>query len=413
MKRFAILALMAAFVMSSAVVSAADLSVSGSWRVVGQFTNNEKGGKHIEEDHFKLASRARTTFEFVANEHLKAVTELEFANKSWNNTGDASDNGKLTPEDESAVIAKDAYIAFDAPNTAVNIQAGIQGFATPSATEWWAPYDETAGGIVVAAPFNDMMTLNVAYFRLEDKSEVGGAKAHDESDLLYFGLTMKTDQFEVTPWLLYNQVAKNSGDKNTMFLAVSGSMNMDPLTLAGDLYYGNTSSDDKTKERSAFGLVVSAAYAMDMFTPEAYLGYFSGAGKDNTDVMPSISGDTYKTKFLFDGSSLGAGNVAPDNGVHIATQSLFLGVALKDITLVEGLKHDFNVVYLMGTNNKDNANLGYTADNKVLSFDFSTKYQIYEQLAAIAELGYAKYDAKATADEEDKFGLAFGIKYDF
>ena len=56
MKRFAILALMAAFIMSSAVVSAADLKVSGSWRVVGDITNFEKDGKSIDEDHFRLRS---------------------------------------------------------------------------------------------------------------------------------------------------------------------------------------------------------------------------------------------------------------------------------------------------------------------------------------------------------------------
>ena len=450
MKRFAILALMAAFIMSSAVVSAADLKVSGSWRVVGDITNFEKDGKSIDEDHFRLRSRARTTFEFVANEHLKAVTQLEFFKKTW------GQNGAQTG-DKQTVKARTAYIAFDVPDSAINIQAGFQNFATPSATGWWSPFDENAAGIVVAMPLNDMVGLNVAWFRTKDESADNGINIHDEADMLYADVAVKTDAFEVTPWILYERSGKNADNANTFFLAASGSVNMlDPLTLAGDLYFGSSKpikGDDN--KSSAFGMVVSASYAMDMFTPEAYVGYFTGAKNDNLG-MPALAGDIYKTTFFFDGSSLGAGNVATkliknatgvakakkpsidpidpglldgpsepidkdkpiekgkkekdpwtDNGLELATQSVFLGIGLKDISLVDRIKHSVNLVYLKGTSDK----VGFDKDCSAFSVDFNTKYQVYEQLAAIAEIGYAKVDTDGA--DSSAFGLSFGIKYDF
>ncbi len=415
MKRFAIFALMVAFIMGSvSVVSAADLEISGSWRVAGHISDLDVSGVDVSEDHFKIASRARTTFEFVANEHLKAVTQLQFFNKDWGTNG-------AKVGDTHQVEARDAYIAFDVPNTPVYVQAGFQGFATPSATEWWAPYDDNAAGIVLAAKINEMMTFDLAWFRAEDKTTGIGAPNHDETDMFYVDLAVTGDGFEVTPWILFHHAKENAGNADTFFLAVSGSVSMfDPLTLAGDLYYGKTNYKAAgASDPDAFGLVISAAYAMDMFTPEVYLGYFTGAGKNDNDVMPMVSADTYKTTYAFDGSSLGGGNFLSrlwaistgegDNGANIATQSFFLGAALKDIKFIECLKHDLNLVYLKGTN--DDHHPGYNEDDDIFSIDFNTKYQIYEQLAAITEIGYAKLDGKG--GDVDGFGLTFGIKYDF
>ncbi len=400
MKRFAIFALMAAFIMGSvSVVSAADLEISGSWRVVGYLQDNEDAA----EDHFKIASRARTQFEFVANEHLKAVTELEFFKQTW------GDKDAQIGENFN-VKARDAYIVFDVPNTPVNVQAGFQGFATPSATEWFAPYDDNAGGIVVAAKFNDMMTLNLAWFRPNDESAKNSAVTHDETDMFYVDLAVAGDGFEVTPWILYSDGGKNSnGDLDIFYLAVSGSVSMfDPLTLAADLYYGKAEVGSNSID--SFGGIVSASYAMDMFTPELYLGYFSGPDKDYNMLVP-VSADTYKTTFLFDGSSLGGGNVGDlgNNGFVIATQSFILGAALKDISFIECMKHSLDLVYLKGTG--DDVHPGWNEDCDIFSIDFNTKYQIYEQLAAIAEIGYAKFDRKG--GDLNSFGLTFGIKYDF
>lgn len=409
--------LAAIFMIASAVaVSAAKLEVKGSWRIVANYLDTKEGDKGAtlqrQDDQFAIKSRARSTFQFVANEHLKAVTELQFFNSDWGK-GDGEPGKKTTVE------ATKAYIEFDVQG--INVQSGYVPFAVPSATEIFTPYDENAGGFVVSAPLNDMMSLDAAWMRLEQNKAANGS---NDKDLFFAGLKVATDAYEFTPWLLfanYQENVKQGTIENQMIVALSGKVNMDALTVATDIYFGKNKGEN-ADDGSNFGLIASASMAMDMMTPEFYVGYFGGQKKDKNNTIPLFAADVTKTTLLFDGSALGAGNIMDDylddknNGASALTSSLFVGAALNNLSFVEGLSHTANVLYIKGNTKKDVLNVKWNENSSALTVDFNTKYQIYEQLALIAEIGYAQVEQKeATAGDakSNLFGVTTGLKYSF
>lgn len=433
--------LAAIFMIASAVVvSAAKLEVKGSWRIVANYLDTEEGDKGAtlqrQDDQFAIKSRARSTFQFVANEHLKAVTELQFFDKAWGEDYKPANPGQkklaeagATPGKKYSVLATKAYIEFDVQG--INVQTGYVPFAVPSATEIFTPYDENAGGFVVAAPLNDMMSLDAAWMRTEQNRVMvpPSSKGSNDRDLFFAGLKVATDAYEFTPWLLFANYQENvkegtnSTIENQMVAALSGKVNMDALSIATDIYFGKNKGKD-AEDGSNFGGIVSVSMATDMMTPEFYVGYFGGQKKDKNNTIPLFAADVTKTTLLFDDSALGAGNIMDDylnnknNGASALTSSLFVGAALNNLSFVEGLSHTANVLYIKGNTKKDVPNVKWNENSSALTVDFNTKYQIYEQLALIAEIGYAQVEQKeANAAGDDAksnlFGVTTGLKYSF
>lgn len=66
-----------------------------------------------------------------------------------------------------------------------------------------------------------------------------------------------------------------------------------------------------------------------------------------------------------------------------------VGAALREITFMDDLSHDFVVSYARGTNHKDNFFLMTTQDS-YWEVDFNSTWQMYENLAVILELAYGK-----------------------
>ncbi len=419
MKKFTVLMLAAIFMMASAVVAcAAKLEVKGSWRVVSEYLDNkidkDNGGVIAKKaDQHNIKSRARAAFHFVASENLKAVTELQFFNGNWGQEATTTNPTDNTPGKKTKVEATKAYIDFNLPQSGIKVQTGFVPFAVPSATEVFTPYDETAGGFVVAAPLNDMMSLDLAWMRLlQNKAATTGS---NDKDLFFAGLKVATDAYEITPWLLfanYQENVKVGTIENQMIVALSGKVNMDALTVATDIYFGKNKGKD-AEDGSNFGGIVSASMAMDMMTPEVYVGYFGGNKQGKNNTMPLIAADVTKTTLLFDDSALGAGNILDDNyganGSAALASSLFFGVGLNDMSFIENLSHSANILYLKG--NTEKAVTGWNEDCSAYTVDFNTKYQIYEQLALIAEIGLAHVEADKK--KNDLFGTTVGLKYSF
>ena len=116
-----------------------------------------------------------------------------------------------------------------------------------------------------------------------------------------------------------------------------------------------------------------------------------------------------------------------------------LGLALKKITFMEKLTHDFTFAYIKGTNSAsllEDPQLGRTAalypyqaghflttKDSLYEFDFNTQYQLFSELKAIVEFGYIvqslhkdtwnTYYGTTDFQPENAFKAMFGLSYDF
>jgi hypothetical protein len=461
MKRLAILAILAAFILGTvATASAVELKARGSWRVHANWMDNYDfdDDDPVSEDDFAVYQRARVWFDFVANENLKAVLGLEIGDVRW------GDGAGAIGTDQRAIEVKHAYLDFNLPDTEVNIKAGLQWIELPSSFGSNIVSKDMAA-LVVNVPFNDMIGLTVGWARPVDKytddttysnyylnattgviEENASTKKeddlNDEVDVIFLSLPVKGDGFAVTPFYATALIGKDSGlaragdDESPWWAGLNVKLDMmDPIVILADLDYGRWDTDDDTKDRAGWYFDLAVDYKMDMMTPEVFFVYSTGEDGDNdgSELMPTLYTEVYgPTTFGFAGSSFGKadgiiGYKGTPAGVNIdLTKDAGLGIGLwalgfklKDMSFMEDLKHDFILMYAKGTNDQVRVD-EFTEKDSLWEVDFNTKYQMYENLAAIVELGYVKVnlsdDEMANRDElldEAAWKMAVGFKYDF
>jgi hypothetical protein len=461
MKRLVVLAVMVAFILGATIASAAQLTVSGGdFRVHGNYVKNPNFLKDTDDDPFQLYQRFRTNFNFVANENLRAVVQIQFGGKGsdalWGNTGD---NG-LSAGAVRDVQFRQAYLQFNIPNTQATVKAGHQYWALPS-TIGSHIWDARTPAFVLSTPINEMIGLTLGYARSNhDIGEIGdidgdpvglkGAldKASFDHFLAIVPVTM--DGISLNPFAWYARQGKDFGDNEKsvdfFFAGINATLDMfDPIAIHADFNYGsksNPSSD--VKGQAGWIALLAAEYKMDMFTPMLWALYESGESKSSAasgkkgKIMPRIAGDLYPTTFGFGGAQFGGtawyqfDNIRSYNDntdawigpSHTggASGKMAIGLKLKDISFMDKLTHTAQVVYYQGTNNKENVGL-FTTKDKAWEVNFDTKYQVYENLAAILELGYINLDlderflvkgeeAIELADDAS-WKAAFGFRYRF
>jgi hypothetical protein len=189
----------------------------------------------------------------------------------------------------------------------------------------------------------------------------------------------------------------------------------DPLTFAADLIYGV--GDNDAYETKGWYAALAASYKMDMMTATLFGTYATGEDKGtDDDLLPSLSEGWELTPYLggarafatgasdgFATDTLGVGNA----GTGIWT----VGLKLSDITFVEKLSHNLTIAYAEGTSDK-NAGVDFDEKDSAWEVYFVNKYMIYENLAAINELGYFAPSLKGVS-EDDSYFATVGFSYKF
>ncbi|KUJ95699.1 MAG: Uncharacterized protein XD41_1311 [Desulfonauticus sp. 38_4375] len=476
MKRFAILAIMAAFILGTvAMASAVELKARGAWRAHANWTDNlnyqdadNTDGDGQSEDDFNVQERARVWFDFIANENVKAVLGLEIGNFRWGQPG----AGDLSTDNTGIIKVKHAYLDFNLPETQINVKAGLQRVALPSAFGSNI-FDGDVAALVTTVPVNEMVSVVTGWARPYDRFDGENNSRNDETDIAFLVVPVKLDGVALNPFFAYAWIGKDSylpankedwvysnigfdfdsngaangsltDDATAWWAGLNFKVTMfDPIVIDGDINYGrvdgevNVGGGDKEDlEISGWFFDLAASYKMDMMTPQVFFVYSTGLDDDSLD-----SGDKLKmnwfpvyytesfapTTFGFAGSSF-----TYDNQIGAYASGLWaVGFALRDIKLVDKLSHEFIVMYARGTNDKNCIKeLSLSADtltekDSLWEVDFNTKYQMYENLAAIVELGYIKanYDEDVKVDATDKRGdnfadeaawkLSVGVTYNF
>lgn len=434
MKRVLIISLVAAFVMGLiGLAGAADLKVKGEWKfelaVVDNpdFTAGDVDG--MSEDDFLAAQRARLYSQYVASESLKGVLGLEIGDSAWGVAGGGADLGA----DDKVIEVKHSYIQFVAPDTDLTFIVGVQGLALPAAVAGNPVFDKDVPAIVGSVPFGDAVSMAMFWTRLvEDGDNVGGdSPLADEIDALGLILPVAADGYTITPYFMYallgedvadavgglNGYGAADGERNAYWLGAAFTLDMfDPFVFVADAIFGSSTAGEDAAERTGYWAAMEIDYKMDIFTPALAFWYSSGDDDDATngsEMLPIVGGTFGPTTFLTDGSSLGHvwgrdSAILTDSGVG----SMGFGIFLKSITFMEGLSHDFRFAYVMGTSDKD-AGAAFDEEDTVWEINFDTNYQLYENLAAIVELGYASPDFDDNSDTEEALKMAVGLKYKF
>ena len=236
MKKLLTLLLAAGMVVSAANgASAVEMKVSGSWLTSFSFTNNlygknalwEKnytGGldqhgnlKDQESGHFNAAQRIRINFDMVASESLSGRVQLQVGQGQNFGSGKNApgyyswgSNGVAGPGEE--VTARLAYLDWLIPSTDVLVRMGRQEVAMPSYTFNSPVLDDVIDGVMVSAPINDMVAVNLGWMRADAGLSKWGEpyEAHNTQDLAYLGVDVTADGFKVSPWGMVGFVGSNS-----------------------------------------------------------------------------------------------------------------------------------------------------------------------------------------------------------
>jgi hypothetical protein len=215
---------------------------------------------------------------------------------------------------------------------------------------------------------------------------------------------------------------------------------LDPFKFYGDFIYGQGNFNDRKKnERSGWFADQGFEYTgLDMLTPQLSFWYSTGEDKstgNGSERMPTIVQSWGpSTSFLFDSSqAFGAGTLAVN-----PIGSFGAAFSLNKMSFIQDLTHRLTFTYAHGDNSPRalrNANALWgvgtyvqmgrdlTWNESVYSVNFDNQYNIYENLAAIVETGWAHGDSfqKSVwgrrfvnqAASGDVWKVAFGLQYKF
>ena len=462
MKRFALVALVAAMVFSLATsVSATELKVRGNLDVYGMWSANLKDfdSDKGDPDNYMTTQRMRAYFDYVANENLKAVLGFEL-DTVWGE-GDADWGGDLNSNE---LEVKHAYIDFVFPDSTVHVQAGLQYVALPSV--FGNPvFDDDAAAITVDAKINDMFSVVVGYTRGTDKNyNTSGASlswngtalaaddfsTSDDKDMAFMAVPVSMDGFNIAPYFAYAWIGENAGfldkekagtvtseifwpgaswdittttpkgwteDATVWVLGANAELTMfDPLTIAADLIYGQLDGEIANEDYDSDGwyAALAASYKFDMLTATLFTTYFSGADKDadKDNYLPTLSEGWGLTPYI-GGIRAFSGSFDTFAGINadMNNASWVTGLKLTKIQFIDKLSHDLTIAYAKGTSDEE---VGVTFDEEDSAWEvyMVNKYMIYENLAAINELGFfaPNFDDR---DEDNSYFATVGLKYSF
>ncbi|SHJ34803.1 outer membrane homotrimeric porin [Halodesulfovibrio aestuarii] len=454
MKRIIILMLACAMVFSAvASSSATEFKVSGTLDMAFEFLDNPDPISADNGDYFQALQRLRTKIDIIANESLKGVYYLEVGSIYWGQGGGSSAGpltGRTGPGSGGAlgtdgvnVETKRMYIDYQMPNTALSIRMGLQGLALPSLANNNPVLDDDVAAVVANYAFTDQYNVVAAWARAADTRNLGNT-SNDKYDVFALIAGLNFEPVTIVPYAAYATIGRNADihstdgtnllgtkDRDVWYVGLSAKSNYwENLNLAMDFMWGR--SDDagisaanaaanpevaSIREQSGFYVLLHGDYKMESFTPTLDLWYSSGDEDGlNSDgnLLPEISA-----------GGLALTNLGTDGGFYDTTDNAFttsgigtMGVVLgiTEVSFIENVTHDFKVAWMQGTS--DYSSTGAvdqfpTDEDRAWEFNIDTNWQMYENLAAILELGYLNPDYESVSDEEAVWKAALGFQYSY
>jgi hypothetical protein len=491
MSFFSILALLVLGIAS--VAQAADIKATGKWQIDSYWNNSMNFESMNKDQAFRIEQRIRTKFEFIANENLKAVLDTQIGSNTWGN-GQYQISAGRTPNDTARganglgngnIMLRQGYIDFKWPSTPVNFKVGFQTLSLPAAFGGGsAILDDQVGAAVMSTPIVDGVKLLAGYARPYDGNNFGSTSSINNTgtsaDMGFVAVPVDYFKgFSIVPFgaFMYagNSAAGSfSGATSQIGFGSAGANNsvgvrsywagaaftmtaFEPFKVMADVNYGRATysnytladSSDGGRQGWLFDLAVDYT-GLSMMTPEVYYVYTSGVRNNSSkDGRMPIAGNpqswTINNSFFFGDRNMITGfntaSTGGSNGAGTRNSMGFwaTGFALKDIKVLDGFTHTFNVMYAKGTNDSDavvntrratGISTGYgvflTDKDSLVEVDLQTKYKIYDELSLQLDLGYINADidkdtwrsvnANYGNDEmlvKNAYRVAMGLSYSF
>ena len=477
MKRLLVLTLTAAFVLSTSVAFAKEVTMQGQFETVWQWSDNanffDTDGDQASEDDFGAKQRIRQYFNYVDSENLSGTIAFQM-DTDWGDPADGGQLGTDSSANANTIRLKRAHIDFNWPGTSLHVRSGLQGLTFPGAVAGSPIWDDDVAGVVASYGINDHISVVAGWARLYDRNigtDGTGDSENDEIDAFTVIMPITMDGWSLTPYAIYAAKGRDAeGYDGTTDSGVSGSntlaglegiktsgysddsdvwwaggaftMNMfDPLNISADLIYGAVDSSSNgtsgdAEDREGWFFTAKAAYTMDFATPGLFVMYSSGEDDDpnnGSEAFPILSSCYGATSFGFDGSAMWKASDNLLTGNDFPTVML-AGAELADMSFIEGLSHTVRVVYGVGTSDSDltknhegtlNANRGIngvllTDEDSFVELNLDSSYAIYEALTAYVEMGYIDLDLDDAShpsvnvdNMESAWKLAVGLKYNY
>ena len=444
------------------------------------------GANNQTEDQFQIWQRFRLKGDFVANEAVKFRLGLQVQDTWGHGSLTAANpsNASLAvyqaylqfkiPDTDVEVTA--GLQDFSLPTSSFFCDSVVWGGTRAAALIVNAPVMDS---LSVVAGYSRMLDTNQTY----DTSSSALHHQADELDLYFLTLPITLDGFKATPWGAV-AVAGRDADYYTNYtygwypgstygenLISAGSlMNvvngtgtthslwknsqnpyywlggtfevtvLDPVKFYADVIYGaGAMTDRKSSRREGWFLDLGAEYTgWDVLTPQVFGWWSTGEDKstvNGSERMPTVVPNWGPgNSFLFDcsqdftmDSNMGANPVG----------SYGFGASLNNISFIEKLTQRITFTYLHGNNSPrairylqltvgDNPyyimGRDLTTSEQLYSVNLDTNYQIYENLAALVEAGWAHGDFQKSvwghrliskSHDGDAWRVGFGLKYTF
>lgn len=210
----------------STSATAIDFKISGEWLVgfgagTGELYSRyrEPGNgpkiRNNSNDVFEANQRLRLQLDAVASEALSGVVGIEIGDQRW---GMAEEGGALGSDSSRVIKLKNAYIDWTVPATELSVRMGIQSLALPNAAGGSAIMDGDVAGIAASCKLSDAVSVTALWMRpvndnftaayFDRQSDRAGYL--DNMDLFALTLPVALDGFEITPWIMYGMLGKNS-----------------------------------------------------------------------------------------------------------------------------------------------------------------------------------------------------------
>jgi len=443
----------------------------------GTWQNNSgayTGAGQQTEDRFQIWERFRLRSDFVANEAVKFRLGIKVQD-TWG-------HGTFTAANPAVSIqVYQAFLQFKVPGcNDIEVTAGLQDLSLPENAFFSDSVvfgGDRAAALVVNAPIiKDTLSVVGGFARMLDANrtyDTTTTQVADEFDVYFLTLPITLDGFKATPWGALGVAGRSAnyftagsyGPNSTFadsllsagtFLTPTGMRNsqnaywwagssfevtaLDPIKFYADVIYGAGNQSDRKKDmRSGWFVDAGAEYTgWSVLTPQVFGWWSTGedhSNRNGSERMPSILSNWGPgNSFLFDSTQdlLKQGNM----GVN-PIGSMGLGASLNNISFIEKLSQRLTFVYLRGNNNPAairnlNALMGsnpyftmgrdLTTNEYIMGANFDTTYQIYENLNAVVETGWAHGQFQTSvwghrlaekAREGDAWKVAFGLTYKF
>lgn len=464
MKKLITLVVAGCMVLGSLGTAAAiDVKVAGQWFFhYGYYSNNtltEKKDTGEHTDRTRARQRVRTQIQFIADENLSAMLNLE-ANMNWGSTTEGVNkaHGGLDA-DRTTFVVKRAHLDWTLPNTQIKTRMGMQGIAMPSVTFGNPVMDADVAGISVSTQFSPAVGLTAFWARPYDSSwdttnQTGGSNLYDEMDVFGFTLPIKTDVVRFTPWGMFAFIGTDSDfyqkspynyhgtgvrttnmDKQAYGYWFGSTFELpvlDPFFVKVDALAGGLKTGDS--DYNTFGWMVAGdiGYKFSWGALSA-IGWYATGNEDDDDhgFLPVISDDGGfgPTRYgMSGGTARSFDRVLSGTGIGMWG----MGVKVADVSFVEDLKHTFTAMYMGGTNEGDSINRRSVRDNvadssfggqylmssdRAWEIDLLNEYKVNEYLKFNVDFAYVWLDlGDHWTDKDDtkgSFATMVGVTYSF